>query len=261
VHHIIAKSQKIMAKVIAPFKIVGTLDDLTFYLDQENNNLVKTKGNPGITKEQFKNNPIFQKVKNHGAEFGRCSKKGQVFRKLAHYFNSRAKDGSYAGRVNKLMLDILNEDQTNPTGLRTVEKGMESEDAKEYFVGFEGNKLRPLKKVLKAKWNWNANESQITINKLNPKKHIDWPEEAEFVSIAIARANWNYIDDTFTTEYSSEILIDKEEKPLDIKLETKIPTGNHVQLTFLFIGFSLKNRKTTKELKRNNNTVSIIWSH
>ena len=50
-----------MARVIAPFKIVGTLDDLTFYLDQENNNLVKTKGKPGITTKEFLKNPIFTK--------------------------------------------------------------------------------------------------------------------------------------------------------------------------------------------------------
>lgn len=250
-----------MAKVIAPFKIVGTLDDLIFYLDQEKNNLVKTKGNTGITKEQFRDYPIFQKVKNHGAEFGRCTKKAQVFRKLAHYFNVRAKDGSFAGRANKLMLDIVNEDSTNPHGQRTVEEGMKSEDSKTYFVGFEGNKLRPLKTVLKSKWSWNPENSQFTIKTFNPTKSIDWPETAEQVHIAIARANWDYIQDTFTTEYSDEIIINKEEKATSINLKTNIPTENQLQLVFLYIGFSTQDRKKSKELKRSNNTVTIIWSH
>lgn len=47
------------------------------------------------------------------------------------------------------MLDILNEDQVNPPGERTVEKGMESIDATNNYLGFEGNKLHPLKTVLK----------------------------------------------------------------------------------------------------------------
>lgn len=64
-----------MAKVIAPFKIVGTIDDLTFYLDQEKNNLVKTKGKSGITSKQFYENPIFTNARNYGKEFGKCSKK------------------------------------------------------------------------------------------------------------------------------------------------------------------------------------------
>jgi len=251
-----------MARVIAPFQIIGSIESLTFWVDKEKKNFVKKKGKVGITKEQFRDNPIFDRIRNQSSEFGRCAIKSRIFRKLAHYFNERAKDGSFSGRSNRLMLDVVSEDQTNPIGLRTVEKGMESEDAKDYFIGFEGNKVRPLKKVLKTKWNWNASENILTINKFNPKKHIEWPEdEAEFVSIAFARTNWNYIDNTFTTEYSNEIIINKEEKPLDIKLETKIPTGNHLQLTFLFIGFSIKHRKTTKELKRSNNTVSIIWRH
>ena len=120
-----------MAKVIAPFKIVGTLDDLNFYLDQNNENLVRTKGKTGVTSEEFKRNPIFTKVKNHGKEFGRAVKKAQSFRAIAMYFNQRAKDGSFAGRANKLMLDIINEDTTNPHGERTLENGMQSPGSKE----------------------------------------------------------------------------------------------------------------------------------
>lgn len=48
------------------------------------------------------------------------------------------------------MLDILNKDTTNAQGKRTVEEGMKIPEAKTYFVGFEGNKIRPLKSVLKA---------------------------------------------------------------------------------------------------------------
>lgn len=250
-----------MARVIAPFKIVGTLDDLTFYLDQENNNLVKTKGKPGITTKEFLKNPIFTKARNHGKEFGRCSKKSQNFRAVALYFNNRAKDGSYAGRSIKLMLDIKNEDLTSNHGERTVEKGLDSEDARSYFIGFEGNKTRTLSNVLKTKWQWNDELNQLTINKLNPKKHILWPEtECDNMHIAIASANWNYLENKFTTVYSEEIILTKEEKPTNIILQTKQPEGNDLKLVFIFIGFSIQDRKKVKELKRINNTVSIIYS-
>ncbi len=251
--------KKNMAKIIAPFKIVGTLDDLVFYIDQEKENRVKTKGKTGVSSEEFKRNPIFNKVKNHGKEFGRCTKKAQSFRFVAHYFNNRAKDGSFAGRSNRLMLDVMNEDETSVHGERTVEIGMQSKDAKEYFIGFEGNKLRTLKKVLNAKWQWNEETSEFSIDKFVPKKNIDWPEEAEFLHIAIARANWNYVDNNFSTEYSEELIFEKEEEESNLVIKTNIPKGNHLQLTFLFIGFSLQYRKKLKELKRINNTVSIIW--
>jgi hypothetical protein len=249
-----------MAKVIAPFKIVGTLDDLNFYLYEGNVNLVRTKGKTGVTSEEFKRNPIFTKAKNHGKEFGRASKKAQSFRMIAHFFNNRAKDGSFAGRANKLMLDIIHEDTSNPNGERTVEKGMQAPDSKSYFIGFEGNRLRPLTKVLKTNWEWNETASQVTIDTFDPKTSIDWPEKADNVHIAIARANWNYEENKFNTEHSEEIIIAKEENPTNITLQTKIPEGDTLQLVFLFIGFSIQDRKKTKELKRSNNTVTIIWS-
>lgn len=250
-----------MAKVIAPFKIVGTLDDLTFYLDQENNNLVKTKGKTGITSKQFYENPIFTKVKNHGKEFGRCSKKSQNFRAIALQFYNRAKDVSFAGRANKLMLEIMNEDTSNEQGDRTVENGLKSEEAKTFFVGFEGNKTRTLPKVLKTKYQWNDELNQLTVPKFNPKKHILWPEtECDNVHLAIATANWNYIENKFTTEYSEELILNKEQKPIDIVLKTQQPQGNDLKLVFIFIGFSIQERKKVKELKRSNNTVAIIWS-
>ena len=199
-----------MAKVIAPFKIVGTLDDLNFYLDENKTNLVRTKGKTGVSKEEFKRNPIFTKVKNHGKEFGRAVKIAKKFRALAHYFNNRAKDGSFAGRANKLILEIIQEDIENPHGLRTFENGIQIEHVKNYFVGFEGNKLRPLKKIIKTNWTWEEEESILKINNLNLLEDIDWPEKADNVHFAIARANWNYLENKFETHYSQEIALNKE---------------------------------------------------
>lgn len=250
-----------MAKVIAPFKIVGTIDDLNFYIDENNVNRVREKGNTGVTAEQFKNNPIFQKVRNHGKEFGRCIRKAQNFRQIAFHFNNRAKDGSFSGRSNKLMLDVLNEDLVNPQGERTVEKGMISTDAASYFIGFEGNKLRPLITVLKKDWLWDEIKEQFAINSFTPTEHINWPEDAQQLHLAIAHANWNFIDNKFTTCYSQEIIFAKNENTSDICLKTEKPEGEHLQLVFLFIGFSTIDRKKTKELKRAHNTVSIIYAN
>lgn len=249
-----------MAKVIAPFKIVGTIDDINFYIDQNNTNLAREKGKTGVSSEEFKRNPIFNKVKNHGKEFGRAIKKAQSFRAIAHHFFNRAKDGSFAGRANKLMFEIIEEDTQNVHGERTFENGIQSEDAISFPIGFEGNKLRPLNKVLKTAWSWNEDNSQLIIDSFNPKANIDWPEKAEQVHLAIARANWNYQENKFTTEYSQEIILQKEEPTTNMTLETNIPQGNHLQLVYLFIGFSIQDRKKTKELKRSNNTVTIIWT-
>ena len=98
-----------MAKVIAPFKIIGTLDDLNYYLDENHVNLVRTKGKTGVTSQEFKDNPIFDRIRNQGKEMGYCAIKAQSFRLLAKYFFDRAKEVSSAGRVNQLLLQILAE--------------------------------------------------------------------------------------------------------------------------------------------------------
>ncbi|MGL2964596.1 hypothetical protein ACSVH2_12310 [Flavobacterium sp. RSB2_4_14] len=252
-----------MAKVIAPFKIVGTLNGLNFFMDQTDINRVREKGKTGVSSEEFKRNPVFTKVKNHGKEFGRAAKKGQSFRGIALYFNKRAKDGSYSGRGNKLMFEIIEEDTTNPHGERTFETGIETPETRSFFIGFEGNILRPLKKVLKTNWTWEENKNTLTFPDLNPSTHIDWPNKADNVHIAIAHANWNYIDNKFETCYSQEVIMHKEEEPQTLVFTTESAiqnTAGTIQLLYLFIGFSIQERKKIKELKRSNNTVSIIWS-
>jgi hypothetical protein len=249
-----------MAKVTAPFQIVGILNDINFYIDQYGNNIARENGKTGVSSEEFARNPIFNKAKNHAKEFGRASKKAQSFRAIAYAFFNRAKDGSFAGRANKLMFEIIEEDTINPNGERIFENGIQTQEAKTYPIGFEGNKLRPLNKVLKTNWQWKEESSQLTIENFNPKTDIEWPENADLVHLAIARANWNYEENKFTTLFSEELLFPKEEKTTKLQLQTNIPPGNHLQLVYMFIGFSIQERKKTKELKRCNNTVSIIWS-
>jgi len=250
-----------MAKVIAPFKIVGTLDDLNFYIDENNTNRVRTKGKTGVSSEEFLSNPIFTKVKNHGKEFGKAVKKAQSFRAIAHYFYNKAKDGSFAGRANKLLLEIIKEDTINPEGERTFENGMLQPETKTYFLNFEGNKLRPLNEVLKANWHWDENEATLRFEQLIPSKHIDWPETAEQAHLAIALANWNYFENTFTTEYSEEIILKKDDTSVENSiLKTKTPTDNQLHILFLYIGFSKNNRRKSIDLKRSYNTVTIIWT-
>ena len=84
-----------MAKVIAPFQIVGRLDNLSFYIDGLKENRVRIPHGKGPSKEDFKVNPVFQSARNQAKEFGSCAKKSQSFRAIAQHFNDRAKDGSY----------------------------------------------------------------------------------------------------------------------------------------------------------------------
>lgn len=250
-----------MAKVIATFLIKGTIDDLNFVVTADGNNYARTKGKTGITAEEFKNNPIFDRIRDQGNEFGHCAKKSALFRQLAVRFNNLAKDGSVAGRANKLLFEILQEDTTQPQGKRTLAEGLKTSDGKEYLLFFESNKLRPLRKVLKVKEQYNPENQTVTLTDFRTKEHLDWPEEATHVLLATATANWDFENDAFDTSYSNELILDKESEKQTLTLTTDKPMGNHLHLTFLFIGFIKQERKKHKLLHRKNNTATLIACH
>lgn len=247
-----------MAKVTAPFEIEGTIDDLNFYKASEQN-LVRLKGKPGITKEQFANNPIFKPIIEHGTEFGSCVRKARVFRLLAKQFYDKAKEVSFAGRVNQLLFEILEEDTTNKKGERKLEIGLQNHELHEILVNFEANKLRPLNKVVKKKVEFDWKQNKINLTTINTEKDINWPEpEAIQIHFQIAIANWNCKEDQFENHYSNEIILEKNDS--EAKLEFKI---NKLQtkdlwMAYLFIGFSNKERRKIKPLHKKWNTTTII---
>lgn len=112
-----------MAKVISKLKLSGTIDGITFYKCSDQV-LAREKGSPGITKKQFAENPIYDFIKKQSSEFGYCVNKSRVFRQLAKPLFDRAKEVSFAGRVNQLLFEILEEDTLNPKGKRTLEQGL-----------------------------------------------------------------------------------------------------------------------------------------
>ncbi len=246
-----------MAIVKAPFTIIGTIGDLNFFLDQGKINRVRAKGKSGITAEQFKTNPIFNTIKKHGVEFGQASKKSRIFRFLTVQFNRRAKDGSFAGRANKVMFEILEEDTLNQRGERTVENGLNTTEGVNLLIGFEGNKLKPLYQTLKKKGKWDVGSETFNLPNLSLLHDIEWPENASFVHLAVAQTNWDYDKDTFETAYSEEVTFEKEDKTIDISLHPEKLKGDKLVVLYVFLGFSEKYKKTVRPLKRSFNSVTI----
>jgi hypothetical protein len=250
-----------MAKVIAPFLIKGTIDDINFVVTADGNNYARSKREGALTSLQFKTNPIFDRIREHGAEFGHCVKKSVVFRQLAAHFNNLAKDGSFAGRANKLLFDILQEDTINTQGKRTLSEGLKTSEGKATLLSFESNKLRPLRQVLKIKEQWHQENQTMILNNFLASEHLDWPAEATLVHLAIATANWDFNNGNYNTCYSETLVLDKESPKQTLRLSTTRPEGNNLQLTFIFIGFAKLERKKNKYLHRKNNTATLIAHH
>lgn len=249
-----------MAKVKAPFKFSGTLGNITFS-DTTEGNIASEKREDYMTSEEFMANPIYDPIRNHGKEMGFCARKSRLFRLLAVNFYNNSKDVSFAGRANQILFEILEEDTINPKGQRTLTEGIKSPFLHEILLGFEGNKQKPLKKVLKTKYTHSPEERTIKITNFIAENHLDWPEEATHVHLAMATANWNFENDTFDTCYSEEIKIARESEEQTIVLSTANPKGDQLRLTYLYIAFAKLERRKYKPFHRRSNTVSIVACH
>ena len=247
-----------MAKVYAPFKIVGTINDINFYLDQNKENLAREKGDTGITSKQFYANPIFEPIRKQSQEFGHAVHTAKTFRRLFHPFFERAKDGAFAGRVNKLLLEVLTEDENNPVGSRTIQQGLKTEYGRELLVDFQGNRLKPLAEVFTEKWKWNPLTQELSLTNVNVAADISWPEKATHVHFAVATCHWNYETNTFETCFSEEMIFEKEEPTRTLTLKTETPTQIGLKITALLITFSEYYRRRFKPLKRGLNTCTFI---
>lgn len=250
-------SEKNMAKAFGPVQIVGTLDDLNFYITPDGN-IVREKGKTGNTKKSFKENPIFTPMKLHSKDFGLCAKKGRVFRQLVKAFYDHAKDGSIAGRTNQLLHAIIKEDKEHERGQRQLITGLQSAAALGFLTGFEGNKGRPLAQVLKKKIAFNWEKRAISIKTINPLQHIDWPAEASQVHFQIAMANWDCVNDTYETVYSNEIVWEKKTGVCKLDFELASPENKDLWLAFIHIKFSSRIYNTLKVLPRRYNTTTLL---
>ena len=246
-----------MAKVTAPFTISGTLDGLNF-MDTTEGNFVREATDKKMTSKQFRDNPVYDPIRNHGLEMGYAAKKAVLFRQLVAEFYRQSKDVSFAGRANKIMLEILEEDLLNPRGKRNFEQAGQSLFLHEILIGFEGNKNRPLSRVLLTQYLQKPEARSIEITDFNPALHLNWPEEATHTHLAMATAYWNPVNNQFNTCYSPEISLPKDAESQTLRLHTEQPKGDGLLLTFLFVGFAKKERRKYNLLHRRNNTVTLI---
>jgi hypothetical protein len=120
-----------MAKQKGIIKLDGTIGGITFYKSQDGY-LAREKG--GVSADRIANDPNFQRTRENGAEFGRAGKAGKLLRNAIRAMLQNASDSRMVSRLTQKMVDVIQEDATNPRGLRNVIDG-----EAELLQGFEFN--------------------------------------------------------------------------------------------------------------------------
>ena len=120
-----------MAKQKGIIKLEGTIGDITFFKSQDGY-LAREKG--GVPADRIANDPAFQRTRENGAEFGRAGKAGKTLRNAIRGLLQNASDSKMVGRLTQEMVKVIQEDTTNPRGLRNVIDG-----EAELLEGFDFN--------------------------------------------------------------------------------------------------------------------------
>lgn len=110
-------------------------------------------------------------------------KKAKVFKALVLPFYKCSQDGAIFGCCIQLLLAILNEDTQNVIGSRKLTNGLYNQVGKDFLVGFEGNRNRPLSSVLAKEIAFDWEKLTLNLEYLDPLNDILWFEAATFVQI------------------------------------------------------------------------------
>ena len=121
-----------MAKQKGIIKLDGTIGGITFYKTTEDGYLAREKG--GVSADKIANDPAFQRTRENGEEFGRAGKAGKLLRNSIRAMLQNASDSRMVGRLTQKMVEVIQEDITNPRGQRNVIDG-----EAELLEGFEFN--------------------------------------------------------------------------------------------------------------------------
>jgi hypothetical protein len=121
-----------MAKQKGIIKLDGTIAGITFYKSTLDGYLAREKG--GVSAEKIANDPAFQRTRENGEEFGRAGKAGKLLRNAIRAMLQNASDSRMVSRLTQKMVEVIQEDITNPRGQRNVIDG-----EAELLEGFEFN--------------------------------------------------------------------------------------------------------------------------
>jgi hypothetical protein len=124
-----------MARQRGPLKVQGTLGDINFYKSQDGY-LIREKG--GVDGKRIKKDPVFQRTRENGTEFGRAGRAGKLVRTALRPLILNA-DNRVVSRLHQQLMKVIQADLTSARGMRNVVDG----DAG-LLTDFEFNSRSPL---------------------------------------------------------------------------------------------------------------------
>lgn len=191
-----------MARQGGLLKVVGKLDDLSFYKSADGY-LVRTKG--GVSADRINSDPTFQRTRENNAEFGMSAAAGKLLRTALRNMMMTASDNRVTSRLTQLMTDVKNLDTANERGERHVHEGFDLVEGKAVLKGFNFNNRAILSGILFKAYALDTATGAVDITGLVPAMDIVSAPGATHVAIKSAWAKVDFANGEFETLISNTV--------------------------------------------------------
>lgn len=169
-----------MAKIKSPFKIVGTIDNINFYVD-EGKNVARTAGG-GFDGEAIRTKPSMVRVRENGSEFGHCASVKSTFLRALRPFILKMRGRRLHSGMTSMFVQIKNYDPVSKRGERKVGLGLTTLDGFNLLMTYSHPERYSIEQVLGNRFvmDWNDSSCHCANFQTNG---IQFPEYATHVGL------------------------------------------------------------------------------
>lgn len=222
-----------MARQKGIIKLDGTIGGITFYKSTLDGYLAREKG--GVSADKIANDPAFQRTRENGEEFGRAGKAGKLLRNAIRAMLQNASDSRMVSRLTQKMVEVIQEDITNPRGQRNVIDG-----EAELLEGFEFNKNGKLGTALYAPYTGTidrvAGTLTANIPAFVPINMIAAPGGTTHFKIVSAGAEIDFENETFVMDNQASAVLPWDATATAVINLANAVTANSTHPLFLALG-------------------------
>lgn len=133
-----------MATINQLLELRGKIDDLVFYT-LNGKQVVRKKS--GFSKELYRNNPKYAKVRENSSEFGHASKSGKMIRVALQPYILNCEDKYLYQRFAKVMTQIKDMDIVSERGKRKIYNGLKNDDALQLLKNFRFGNIESVENI------------------------------------------------------------------------------------------------------------------
>ncbi len=212
-----------MAYLVGNFKIKGTIDNASYYVDRNNRCVMRKKR--ASTRHAFYHSHKYESCRKNVNEFVSGTKIARQIRMGFDCHRPYFSDPDYFNRLVGLMRLIADTDFKNKWGLRNACEGN-----MHLLEDFSFNKNRSLTEALNAdidvSFDRNTGKYTINIEKFSPHLHINGPDSARWFQVYVRAFHFeNYHEKNVITAetFTPTIAVDsKDEQSLSFELQLPV---------------------------------------